>query len=285
MRKNLAVAGTLLLAIGTGSALAADLPSEKGPPAFAPPPPPPVFSWTGVYVGANAGYTWANNHTSSVGTDPTSDSQITTGTVPASFSSTKGGVAAGGQIGFNYEFPMSGNVGIVTGLEADFDYMGARGSSLVVDGATGTTNTYRQVLDDLGTVRGRLGLAFDRVLVYATGGFAYGQASYNHSFNDQAGAPIWAGSSSGGRTGYAVGGGVEYALAVPGFAPGAVTLRAEFLHYDLGHGNADIPFVIAPGAGIGPFHDSYHVEGNVARVGINYLFDFGAPPTPIVAKY
>ena len=38
----------------TAAAFAADLPSTKGEPAYAPPPPPP-YSWTGFYIGANAG--------------------------------------------------------------------------------------------------------------------------------------------------------------------------------------------------------------------------------------
>lgn len=273
----------LMLSVAAAPAFAADLPAEKGVPAYAPPP-PPAFSWNGFYVGANVGYIQSNIGESTYGTDDASEGQIKGGTVPPSQFWQHGGATAGGQVGFNYEFPTGAGWGIVAGIEADFAYTDASGGGEVDDEDTGTSNIYHSTLQNLGTARARIGVAFDRALIYATGGFAYGRAQYSHDYLDQAGDPIWGGGASSERTGWAVGGGVEYALAIPSQAPGAWTIKGEFLHYDLGEGTANIPFVIAP-APIGPFVDQYHLYGNLFRVGVNYKFDLFEPPAPVVAKY
>ena len=63
-RTLLASAGAIAL---TGAAIAADLPSRAPPPVYL--PPPPILSWTGLYIGINAGYTWSNSN--AVDTDGT----------------------------------------------------------------------------------------------------------------------------------------------------------------------------------------------------------------------
>ena len=114
-RTLLASAGAMAL---TGAALAADLPSRAPPPVYL--PPPPVFTWTGLYIGINAGYTWSNSNI--VDTDAVNVSSITglngdiggevatlaTGAVPVSVK----GFIGGGQIGYNYQFANSFVVGI-----------------------------------------------------------------------------------------------------------------------------------------------------------------------------
>lgn len=272
----------LMLSIAATPAFAADLPSIKGPPVYA--PPPPLFSWTGLYVGGNIGYGGLNTDETANTSDPVAAAQITGGTVPGTYSLSGGGITAGGQIGFNYEIPTSFGYGIVAGIEADYAYMNAGESSELDNGITGTSNIYHISVDSLGTVRARLGFAVDRALIYATGGFAFGHAQYSHSFLDQFGDPIWAGGASSERSGYAVGAGIEYALPIPSMGPGALTVRAEYLHYDLGTGTATIPFS-DPTAGIGPFIDSYHLYGNLIRAGLNYKFDLFEPPAPVIAKY
>lgn len=152
------------------TAQAADLPRR------APPPPAPlalpVFTWTGFYAGLNAGYAF---HAGSSGhTDPTYGA-VTGG-------ARSGGFAGGGQIGYNYQFAPGS--GLVIGVETDI-----QGASFAKADAAylGTTPYYsvRPSPDYFGTVRGRLGYAFDRVLVYGTGGFAYGggaRSSYAASY-------------------------------------------------------------------------------------------------------
>jgi outer membrane immunogenic protein len=127
-------------ALAAGSAQAADLPSHKAAPDFA--PPPPVFSWTGAYVGLNAGGAFKAD--SGTGADYS-------------------GVVGGGQIGYNLQLsPL-----FVVGLETDF-----QGTSLSRHTGFGQVS-----LPWCGTVRGRLGVTlFDsQLLAYGTGGFAYGE--------------------------------------------------------------------------------------------------------------
>ena len=152
------------LVLTAGSALAADLPSRKGPPMLPPPPPPPL--WTGFYVGLNAGYTWANNNTTTVTTFPL----FPTGGVSEGLAALASGVGTGGsdsgfigggQIGYNWQFYNS----FLVGAEADIQGIAGSGSSgaglvtagnivgvPVISNVSGTKS-----LDYLGTVRGRLG--------------------------------------------------------------------------------------------------------------------------------
>ena len=274
----------------TGAA-AADLPARSAPPVFVPPP-VSAFSWTGLYVGGNAGYVWNSGNTvNTSGNDIITNSQLgDLGTVPTSQRLKAQGVTAGGQIGYNYQFPAASFGGIVVGVEADGAYTDLDANARTL-GFAGVINQYHSQLDYLGTVRGRLGVAFDRFLVYGTGGFAYGHVSLSDSISPPAAAnlagAIWAGNGGQTQTGYAVGGGVEYAIPTATFlnpfGAGAVTLRAEYLHYDLGTLNANIT-----AATYGPpgtfFSDRIRTAGDLVRGGINYKLDFAAP-VPVVARY
>ncbi len=151
-----------------GAASAADLPVRSAPPA------PivaavPVFTWTGFYVGVNAGYGWNAND------------DITIGGVRFDLDD-DGGFVGGAQAGYNYQIGS-----FVVGLEGDIQYADFGGEDIVLsDGSVVDFNNS----DWFGTVRARAGVAFDRALIYATGGFA---------FADDA-------------TGWTVGGGLEYAF-------------------------------------------------------------------------
>jgi len=186
-----------------GAASAADLPARAAPPA------PivaavPVFTWSGFYVGVNAGYGWQNNNNNSVfvpaGTFVTSP--LTSGTITYGENSGDGFVG-GGQIGYNYQIGS-----FVVGVEADLqwaDLGGSNGTAFTsfVPPATFVAAGAAGGVDWFGTVRARAGVAFDRALIYATGGFAYGGADDNNSFfsnNDDV------------RTGWVLGGGFEYAF-------------------------------------------------------------------------
>jgi outer membrane immunogenic protein len=112
---------TALIVIGAvGAAHAADLPNVKGPPAFAPPP-PPAFTWTGFYVGLNAGYDWAADPISLTpgGLWNTAFDSGNSSFIAANGSSTlrPSGFIGGGQVGLNYQVQ-----NFVLGLEGDFDY-------------------------------------------------------------------------------------------------------------------------------------------------------------------
>ena len=328
---------------------AADLPSRVAPPVYS--APPLAFSWTGLYVGGNAGYGFDRTGGAS-GPTALSVPAAAVGRfavrpagaspfLPQTFGR-RDGFVGGGQIGYNYQF---GNLsGVVVGAEADFDYNGLTGGngtggfgSAVAGGnprvgpqgrgfgispvGTGLAtapgnvaffnNQHRGPGEFLGTIRGRLGYAFDRVLVYGTGGFAYTDgrndgvtggfangasvpANFYTGFAARgAGARVAAsGGGTGGLTGYVVGGGIEYAIATDSVInvlhSSAVTLRVEGLYYDLGHasggGGTQAVGVSNTGAAItGSGLASRDNTFAVVRAGLN--FKFGAPPAPVVARY
>jgi outer membrane immunogenic protein len=207
--KNSLSAIAIGAALAAGSAQAADLPSHKAAPDFA--PPPPVFSWTGAYVGLNAGGGF------------TAD----TGFGGRDFS----GVVGGGQIGYNLQLsPM-----FVVGLETDF-----QGTSLSSNAGWFAPQVS---LPWFGTVRGRLGLTLlnSQLLVYGTGGFAYGELKTPWS-NDT-------------HTGWTAGGGVEWAF-LPNWSA-----KVEYLYTDL-ENNAGWGWVA-------PQRTKFHT----VRAGVNYHFN------------
>jgi outer membrane immunogenic protein len=240
---------TALVCLASGAALAADLPSEKGPPVYSPPPPPPpAFTWSGVYIGAQVGYGWG-----------TSGAYDTTAPSPIGTYSTSG-VVGGGHIGYNYQISQ-----FVFGLEGDMNASTENGST--VDGVDipGNVLTIHKNYD--ASIRGRIGYAFDRVLIYATGGGAYGDFRTSYS------APgAFDGDFNDGRFGWTVGGGIEYAI------DNNWSVRAEYRYTDYGHIN-DLA--------INTYGDniSQHLRDNRVQVGFSYKFDMFAPPAPIVSKY
>ncbi len=273
MKNFTQLCGVALTILGISIALpasAADLPTSKAPPAPAYLPPPPLFTWTGFYVGLNAGGIFGQN-----------GSTKTTGTpgfiglgpalVPGSLNTRGNGFIGGGQIGYNYQIGS-----IVVGAETDLDYSSMKKSAsftstATVLGTTLTTNA-RSRLDYLGTLRARVGFTpYDRLLVYATGGLAYGGVKTDTSVVPNA-VPggLWSGSSSSSKVGYAIGGGAEYALT------NNITFKGEYLYYDLGKrttsavGNGVVRSVAALN-GI-DYISSTRAAGSVVRVGVNYKF-------------
>jgi outer membrane immunogenic protein len=241
------LAASALLVTLPAWAFAADLPNVKGPPVFA--PPPPVFSWTGLYIGGQAGYQWG-----------TSDPRLVTAGgafVAGEPSYNNEGVVGGGHAGFNYQVSQ-----FVFGIEGDIEGTSYSGSGLSTGGAFRSSTR-----DDIeGSVRGRAGFAWDRVLFYGTGGVAF--ASIDNSFGLAGGPSLFAATS--GRVGWTAGGGVEYAID-PNWS-----VRAEYRYTDYG----DYNFAIFPG-----FALREHETDNRVEAGFSYKFDMFTPPAPVVAKY
>jgi outer membrane immunogenic protein len=264
---NKIVPSAAIFAALTAAASAADLPRRALPPA---PVPVPVFTWTGAYFGLNAGYiTSTKDEANTAGVFRGAD-----GSPIGSYTSTvtlpRDGFTGGGQLGYNYQ--LTPGSGFVVGVEADAAYTDLRrnyGFSSTILGV----NTYRQSGDYLGTVRGRVGYAVDRTLFYATGGFAYAGETYRTSLFQLSDQPIFLGNRSRTETGYAVGGGVEYALPTDSilnvFRSNAVTVKGEALYYDLG--GRTIP-VLPVGRGASTFATRFQNEGALGRVGVNYKF-------------
>ncbi len=262
--KKIVTAAAMLVA-AAGVAHAADLPARVAPAPYV--APLPVFTWTGAYFGINAGAAFDNREKF------TTNSNATVLGGGQSFSDS--GFSAGGQVGYNYEFQGFGGglggpgSGIVVGFEADAMYMDTDKSINVLQ--NGGTSSFRSGLDFLGTARGRIGYAFNTFLIYGTGGFAYGDVNsrvvsvYNGTTDIQ--------RASGFNTGYTYGGGIEYALPTGSFLnffhSSAVTLKAEYLHYDLDSSNLQ-----DNGQASTVNLSNYKVknDGNIARVGLNYKF-------------
>jgi outer membrane immunogenic protein len=302
--KKLLLAGISFAALLAGPATAADL----ARPAYVPPAPvvyAPIFSWTGFYVGASAGYGWGRDGTitpTATGTtqgaflDAPAILAAQLGTIVPAGSNPKGGLA-GIQAGYNYQFN-----NLVVGLEADYSWAHISGSGtsvalLPVNFPYGfpvsiTTNTTgSQNLKSFGTVRGRFGIAFDRALFYGTGGLAYGQTSSDFAIAQVMTAPVppdtfnaSVGSASQTRVGWTVGAGGEYAFTQN------LTAKAEYLYYDLGN----ISYFNSPITGTTPgggatfstvnVASSTSFRGSIVRFGLNYKFGGGYGAVPAVFK-
>ncbi|MGL5114747.1 MAG: outer membrane protein [Beijerinckiaceae bacterium] len=252
--KHLKTAGLAAIAgvAFAAQASAADLPRKSAP--FEPVQQAlPIFTWTGFYVGINGGYVFETGKSSITG----SPAFIPLGP-SGSLKTTGEGFTLGGTVGYNYQI---GN--FVAGLEADLNYVDL--GKTVSSTFGGITTSLSQGPTYLGTVRGRLGVAFDNVLVYATGGLAYGDQDATTIVNGPGGA-LWTGSKNDTRFGYAVGAGVEYAFTRNWSA------KVEYLYYDLGSVNYSSPQVagaIIPGVFATTKAEN---RGNIVRAGINYRF-------------
>ena len=280
----------------TAAAAAADLPRRAPPPVFTP---VPVFTWTGFYLGVNAGYAFdASNTTGNtiVGVSPRNaifagPAGGNTGGVLA-FPGNNGndGFTGGGQIGYNYQFNPGNSV--VIGIEADAQYVDFgqnRNRFAATPGVVGGgilpgnlifNPSGLSSLDYFGTVRGRLGYAVDRALFYVTGGFAYGGGG-----GRQFGTGV---SSNDFQTGYAAGVGIEYALPTDSFLnffhSSAVTLKVEGLYVNLdqnGRNNGAFATnstgtvtVTSPGVTVvqSGLNRNNSTEFAVVRAGLNYKF-------------
>lgn len=234
----------------------------------------PVYSWTGFYIGGNIGYGWSHRDFTNIITGTLGDIQ---NSATSSGTDDGKGWLGGGQIGFNYQF--LGNW--VAGIEADIDAAHITSSTspcftaLVRISICGSRDTD---VKDFGTVRGRLGYAVNNVLVYGTGGWAWGHGSNTTQINCIGpGCPATSAvpptspaptSVDINPSGWAAGGGAEWAF-LPNW-----TLRAEYLHLQFDGVTED--------RGKSGFFPSLfitsHVSSNVGidlvRVGVNYLFNW-----------
>jgi outer membrane immunogenic protein len=236
IRRFLVLAAALAAA---APALAADLVAPP-PPVY--PPPVPLFTWTGLYLGGQIGYAW--------GTD-------TLTVFPFGFGTnfTPNGVVGGAHIGYNLQLSQ-----IVVGLEGDIEGTGID-RSFSPGGVLYDTNIPVQ-----GSIRGRLGVAFDRALLYATGGAEF--AGFDTSYTGI--GPFEQGSHT--ETGWTIGGGIEYAVT------GNWSVRAEYRYTDFGNFTDATPFTFGFGSVV-----NHHETENAVRAGFSYKFDpFGAP---VAARY
>ena len=316
--KKLLVSSVVITAMA-GSAIAADLPSIKSGPAVA-----PVPMWTGFYAGLNAGGTWATNNNAQINyatvySDGRNSSAGIVSNIVSLLSShsvstnNASGFIGGGQIGFNDIT----NTNYLIGLEADFQGISDFSNSQPVSFQSEAFSFYSQALqrirDDtvtnivfahkslsaLGTARMRFGyLVMPNLLVYGTGGLAYGLNNYNTYAIQDIASPITdeigprGSNHSVFRLGWAAGGGAEWMLM------NGWSVKAEYLYYDLGTTTTYIgqgigfqriqtPTSGIPAGEIAQMRNAYsnmHFTGNIVRAGVNYHFNF-ANVAPVVAKF
>ena len=210
------IGATIVAASFATGALAADLPRQatKAPVA----PMIPAFNWTGFYIGLNGGYGWADS----------------------TFGDANGFVG-GGQIGYNWQAIGSP---WVFGLEADIQGSGMDAS------ATSGVVTVNGSIDAFATLRGRIGYAFDRFMIYGTGGAAFTKTELSATNG------IVSVSDSDWSTGYTLGAGFEWAVWQ------RMSVKLEYLYVDSGDINLTL-------AGL-PVNDDY--DFSVIRAGLNWRF-------------
>jgi outer membrane immunogenic protein len=270
MKKALAVFTVLAVTAAANCAHAADLrtPVYKAAPAVA----APAYNWTGFYIGGHAGYSWMRSTDSVTGANAAGLGFTTTSEVATSLPLDPKGFIGGGQAGYNWQFsPMW-----VVGLETDFSGVDLKNTiSLPGPADASRIMTASEKLDWFGTFRGRVGITpFDRGLLYATGGLAYGHASLSTALTRPGftpGAPAngcggfnncQSGSVSDTRVGWTVGGGFEWAFI------GNWSVKGEYLYYDLGTISHTMTDPVFPAI----FNASAPIKGSIARAGLNYKF-------------
>lgn len=246
--KRILLASTVLFAASSAYAADAVVYSEPAPVVA------DTFSWTGGYIGLNAGYAGGKfKHPFAAQFYDAGDwFDIATGSAKITSSGFIGGV----QAGYNWQFDQT-----VVGLETDFQASGLKGE---VSGSL--TNGFDVIGAELGTkvkwfgtTRVRLGyLPTERFMIYATGGVAYGKVETYGSVNFDGDVVGFSNSKS--RVGYTVGAGAEYAIN------DNWTVKSEYLYTDLGKmkfslGDEDVRMNVTTKS---PFH--------TVRIGVNYKF-------------
>ena len=191
------LAATLGLGLAAGAASASDLPSRGLPPPLAIPEASAAFTWTGIYLGAHAGY--------ARGTDKATEFFTATGQFTGlSFPYRTKGTIAGIHAGANYQYGI-----LVAGAVVDFDASSLKGGfndpPVAPFNPGGISNLK---VEGQGSLRGKLGVAIDRFQIYATGGAALGNLKYLY-FNPSSGQGE---TTASWRSGWTAGGGVEYAF-------------------------------------------------------------------------
>jgi outer membrane immunogenic protein len=338
---------TIAAGLGVSAVQAADLP-RRTIVAPAPVVAVPVFTWTGFYIGANAGYGFSNSDTDDASTlvlgnnlfVPAAPSGTLTAVTMGSTSflgydtgNKRDGFVGGGQIGYNYQFTPGS--GFVIGVEADAQYAGFNRNSdsssayynttgfltaaAVPDGVAGLgivapvtgaagnvalfNNAYgfaNRNIDWFATVRGRVGYAIDRLLIYGTAGVAFtdrnnSDCTYCTGYGFASGAsvptaffastaaatagalvtPSVYSTTSSNNVGYAVGGGLEYAFT------NNLTAKLEglYVNFDRGNRNAYANAVVgvtntgAPVTAARTYGASNQRDDfGVVRLGLNYKF-------------
>ena len=254
---KLLIAGAALAALIGTPALAADM-ALKAPP----PPPPPAWSWTGFYVGLNAGYSVARDpfnqtlNESGIAGSSSIDSRV----------SPQGGLF-GGQMGYNYQ---TGN--IVFGVEGDIQWSGEHDTAgcgiecISEGGILVTEGSAEQKIKWFGTVRGRIGWTDNDWLLYITGGGAWGGINQTTALNESGGGLAIGASNTTSftKSGGVIGAGTEVHLG------GQWTAKFEYLYMDLGSVSNTLDLTALAGGIPTTLTTNSKIRDNIVRAGLNF---------------
>jgi outer membrane immunogenic protein len=256
--KKILLAGFALSAFVAGSASAADL---ARPVYKAAPPAVEVFDWSGIYIGAHAGYGWGRTDI----TDHTLFGNIIPG-IPTQHFDISGGLG-GVQGGWNYQFGR-----FVLGSEVDFSWADVKGDLPSATTLIPGTASRSSKANWMGTATTRLGYAWDRVLIYSKIGAAWAHFDYNDTVAIAGVGTVFNSSASETRSGWTVGTGIEWAFLAGWSA------KVEYDYIDFGRRSVDFAAV----AGVIPVSLDVDQRISQVKVGLNYRF---GGMGPLVAKY
>jgi outer membrane immunogenic protein len=284
MKKFLLLSSAIVAA---GPALAADLPVKAPPMAAAVP-----YTWTGCYVGGHVGAGWDRTTYSDPGTSiaavpPFIPAGLNQNFAPAgaAFSARSPAALLGGvQAGCDYQFASHWVIGI--GGDFSWTNIGSVTNDPFFGGKNGNPVAFSARTDDIATITGRVGYAWDRVLFYGKGGAAFAHDKYTQTNSsainnaifgcDNGGGPLVGCTTAGSadRWGWTAGVGVEWAFATNWSA------MIEYDHYGFDTKTISMnvinnSFAVTP-ANLNVGHDI-----DVVKVGINYRWSPGA----VVARY
>jgi len=216
---------------------------------------PATRSWAGLYIGANVGHAWGDVKFRDVHYNDESED----GTAKLE----PEGWFGGGQVGFNLQH---GNV--VFGIEADLQGGDINDSVSGEIDVNGNDATGRVAVDVnyFGTVRGRVGVALDRVMPYVTGGFAWADVDLDTAITATDANYLESRSDSTTHTGWVLGGGLEVALDQNW------SLRGEYLYYDLGKKTYSVTYPDPADNDSHTLSSKADLTMHTFRVGVNYKF-------------
>jgi outer membrane immunogenic protein len=233
---------TIALACAVKSVHAADL------PIYTPVAPTPVFTWSGLYLGVNAGYGWAH------GTDTATVTNIF-GTFVGTGAGDLNGAIAGGQIGWNYQ---TGS--IVLGVEIDAQWSGQKNTTTTGCGFGCALNETVEI-DAFGTARGRFGFALDRFLLYSTAGLAWTSAKDSVTASGF-GTTLNLVSIQATKIGWTAGAGVEADIV------GGLSAKIEYLYIGTSGISGSAPVALLGGTA----NVTADIHNSIVRAGLNYRF-------------
>lgn len=227
MKKTLAVALLAILPVAANTAHSADMELASS-----------TYDWSGAYVGVNAGGALSDVHVERE-TRYTGDTALS----PAeqdlvdrahdSLSGQNNGFTGGISAGYNWQYDQ-----VVFGIETDLNALSLKGNMkrditglfdpFYTDPDLKVTDKVNYQIDAFGTLRGRLGFAVDNIMLYGTGGLAYGHTKAKSEIDADysTGSENWRTSETDWNLGWTVGAGIEYGID-------RWSLGIEYLYVDL----------------------------------------------------